>query len=75
MSSSEGDDLDLSFEEVLVSRINSLEGFAIEQLSDVKNTHKDLQESLNNTTIISDMAAVKAELSALRTRVARRQLA
>ncbi|XP_016410691.1 uncharacterized protein LOC107742292 [Sinocyclocheilus rhinocerous] len=70
MSSSEGDDLDLSFEEVLVGRVNSFKRFAIEQLSDVKKTHKSLQESLNNTTMISDMAAVKAELSALKSRVA-----
>ncbi len=70
MSSSEEHDLDLSFEEVLVSRINSLERFATEQISGVKKTHTDLQESLKNTTILSDMAAVKAELSALKTRVA-----
>ncbi len=70
MSSSEEHDLDLSFEEVVVSRINSLERFATEQISGAKKTHTDLQESLKNTTIISDMAAVKAELSALKTRVA-----
>ncbi|XP_016103754.1 uncharacterized protein [Sinocyclocheilus grahami] len=61
MSSSEGDDLDLSFEEVLVGRVNSLERFAIEPLSDVMETHRDLQETVNNK-VIGDMAAVKADL-------------
>lgn len=70
MSSSEGDGLDLSFEEVIVGRVNSLERFAIEQLSDVKKTHTSLQETLNSTPMISDMAALKAELSALKSRVA-----
>ncbi len=51
MSSSEGDDLDLSFEEVLRSRINSLERFAIEQISDVMETHRDLQNSLNDRMV------------------------
>ncbi len=68
MSSSE-DELDLPFEESMVGRINSLEKFATEQFSSLKKRNKNLQDSLNER-MISDMAAVKAELSALRTRVA-----
>ncbi len=69
MSSSEGDDLDLSFEEVLRSRINSLERFAIEQISDVMETHQDLQEKVNNK-MMGDMAAIKFELEFLKSYIA-----
>ncbi len=69
MSSSEGDDLDLSFEEVLRSRINSLERFAIEQISDVMETHRDLQEKVNNK-MMGDMAAIKFELEFLKSYIA-----
>ncbi len=69
MSSSEEHDLDLSFEEVLRSRINSLERFAIEQISDVMETHQDLQEKVNNK-MMGDMAAIKFELEFLKSYIA-----
>jgi len=45
------------------------ERFAIEQISDVMETHNDHQNSLNDR-MVSDTAGVKAELSALKARVA-----
>ncbi len=63
------DELDLPFEESMVGRISSLEKFATKEFSKLKKRNKNIQDSLNDR-MISDMAGVKAELSALRTRVA-----
>ncbi len=68
MSSSE-DEVDSLFEESMVGRINSLEKFATEEFSKLKKRNQNLQDTLNER-MTSDMAAVKAELSALKTRVA-----
>ncbi len=68
MSSSE-DEVDSLFEESMVGRINSLEKFAAEEFSKLKKLNQTLQDTLNER-MTSDMAAVKAELSALKTRVA-----
>ncbi|CAM4685443.1 unnamed protein product [Leuciscus chuanchicus] len=68
MSSSEENDLDLSVEEVIITRINCFEKFAVAQISDLQQKQKNLEESMNDK-MPSDMAAVKADLSALRSRV------
>ncbi len=65
MSSSE-DEVDSLFEESMVGRINSLEKFATEEFSKLKKRNQNLQDTLNER-MTSDMAAVKAELSALKT--------
>ncbi|XDV21753.1 hypothetical protein PO909_026777 [Leuciscus waleckii] len=67
MSSSE-DDLDSPTEASMVEKINNLERFAVEQFSNLKKKSRNLQESMNEK-MRSDMAAVKADLSALRSRV------
>lgn len=68
ISSSE-DDLDLPFEESMIGRLNSLDKFASEEFQKLKESNKSLRESLDHQ-MISDMAALKAELSALKSRVA-----
>ena len=68
VSSSE-DDLDLPFEESMIGRLNSLDKFASEEFQKLKESNKSLRESLDHQ-MISDMAALKAELSALKSRVA-----
>ncbi|CAM4735956.1 unnamed protein product [Leuciscus chuanchicus] len=68
MSSSEENDLDLSVEEVIITRINCFEKFAVAQISDLQQKQKNLEESMNDK-MPSDMAAVKADLSALRSRM------
>ncbi|CAM4685479.1 unnamed protein product [Leuciscus chuanchicus] len=67
MSSSE-DELDSPTEMSMVEKINNLERFAVEQFSNLKKKSRNLQESMNDK-MHSDMAAVKADLSALRSRV------
>ncbi|XP_026115530.1 uncharacterized protein LOC113094089 isoform X1 [Carassius auratus] len=68
ISSSE-DDLDLPFEESMIGRLNSLEKYASEEFQKLKESNKSLRESLDHQ-MISDMAALKTELSALKSRVA-----
>ncbi len=53
----------------MVGQLNSLEKFATEQFSKLKERNKNLQELLNER-MISDLAVVKAELSVLKSRIA-----
>ncbi|WP_161550417.1 hypothetical protein, partial [Pseudomonas sp. Q1] len=59
----------LPFEESMIGRLNSLEKFASEEFQKLKESNKSLRESLDHQ-MISDMAALKTELSALKSRVA-----
>lgn len=58
----------------MVGRLNYLEKFATKKFPKLKERNKNLQESLNNR-MISDMAAVKAELSALKLCIADQEAA
>lgn len=68
MSSCEGEDSGLSFEEMMAAKITTLEKFVVDQHKDLKQSFQILENSINEK-MMGQIEALKLELATFKARI------